>query len=296
MNFRSVALFLSATTLACLPGCGKTDPDPEVSRSIPGVVLIADAESGNAGFLGDSQFDSAGVGLHGGWYTYDDLEDCPKRDMPDGSIWPPGHMTYVMSDYATGGIPAPPEGSPNKFGIRFWGGGYTLWGGGIGIGLNNTGMGPKTYPLNKTGATGIRFYAKATFKDGATPPLPLTVKFQDGLSEGEATPLQCCFLNKDNCAAGTQCDPTNVSTQGCFAAPNTKVQVTDAWQKFELTFDKFTRPTFGEYADGADHSGDPLKTDDVYQLQFEVNKDDGPEFDVWIDDVGFIVPSSMPAK
>jgi hypothetical protein len=279
-----------------LPGCGKTDPDPEVSRSIPGVILIADAESGNAGFLGDSQLDTLGAGLHGGWYTYDDKEDCPKTDRT-GDIWPPGHMTYVMTDYATGGIAPPPEGSPNKFGIRFYGGGFVLWGAGIGIGLNNTGMGPKQYDLTKVkGATGIRFYAKATFKAPATPPLPLTVKFQDGLSEGEATPLQCCFLNKDKCEAGTQCDPTNVSTQGCFAAPNSKVMVTDQWQKFEILFSQFMRPTFGEYADMMDHSADALRLNDLYQLQFEVNKDDGPEFDVWIDDIGFIDPTSMPTK
>ncbi|HEX2734130.1 MAG TPA: hypothetical protein VHM70_21120, partial [Polyangiaceae bacterium] len=249
-----------------------------VSRSLPHVLLFSDAEQGNAGFLYDPELQQLAIELHGGWYTYDDVNDCPDEKRT-GTIMPPPSQLFVMSSYADSeGVTPPPEGTtPNEFGLRFWGTQHELWGAGAGVAFDNPGRGPQPYDVTKTGATGIRFWAKSALGE-----LDLKVKLEDQYSEPEASPQLCCFLDPNAC--GTNGCGVDGDVQGCYFAPFVSVSLDTEWQLVTLPFASFAREAGGSWADGEDHTGEPLTLDGVYQLQFEVGTGD---FDVWLDNVGF---------
>jgi hypothetical protein len=280
-------VLLSSVLLPAVIGCGKADQEPEASRAIPDVLMISNAE-GSSGFLVDSELSSVGAALHGGWYTYDDVEDCPKEDRM-GTVSPMKDAQYVMTKY-NAMVQPPPEAGDNAEAIRFFGGGYSLWGAGIGVGLNNQGAGPDVYDLTKTKATGLRFWAISPAGD-----VTIKVKFQDSWSEAEAEPRECCFWDKKTCEPNACNMPAGGLKQGCFAAPLVTRTVTTAWTLISIPFTEFARETWGIYADGMSRGPEvPLEVTKAYQLQIEVGTD--PTFDIWIDNVGFTLPPVAAAK
>jgi hypothetical protein len=286
VHTKRLAYLLSFATLSQLLACGTTTPATEASRSIDGVLLFSDAEGGQAGYLQDSELNADGAQLKGGWYTYDDVLDCPMSDHPrEGTIQPTMGTTYVMTKYAEAGVmPFPAETeAPNEWGIRFWGQDYEKWGAGIGIGLNNPSGMLQPYNLAAPGFTGLRFWAKAAAA------MPLLVKFQDKYSEGAAPTPACCYLDKAVCGDNS-CGVSEL--QGCFAAPNKTIELTTEWKLYVIPFADLVRPDWGSYVDGMAHA-ETLVLAETYQLQFEVGV--GAPFDVFIDNVGFTLGGAAPA-
>lgn len=286
MNFNRLAL-LPLALLPLIAACGKETQEPDPSRTIPGVLLMSDGEAQNAGILADDELTAAGVPMSGGWYTYDDVKDCPMEMRP-GTITPTMGLTYDLTDFSeVMGMTPPPEGENNKSAFRFTGSGYALWGAGIGIAFNNPAGKPLKYDLTKTGATGIRFWARSGAGD-----LQLKVKIQDKYSEGENPERTCCYLDKTVCGVN-ECDAPG-DVQGCYDAPYKNVPVTGEWTLIQIPFTELARGGFGSWKDG-DHKADPVVLTEAFQLQMEVDKA-YPTFDVWVDNVGLIIPEKAAAK
>jgi hypothetical protein len=287
VNLSSLSLY-SLVLIPALLSCGKEE-QTEASRSIPGVLLVSGAETGS-GYLPDSELRANGANLYGGWYTYDDVEDCPTADPARlGSINPTKGAPFPVTEYASvpGMTPPPGEEEDNKSAFRVYGGGHELWGAGVGIGLNNQGAGgPMAYDLTKTGGTGLRLWAKST-----KGPLTLVkIKIQDKWSEEKAG--LCCLWDKTACAMPNTCGFEG--KQGCFDAPFVYKDIGTEWTLIEVPFAEFVREGWGQWTDHdqmIDHTMEPIALTEAYQLQIEVPA--VAEFDLWIDNVGFTLPAGM---
>lgn len=110
-----------------------------------------------------------------------------------GRFSPPSGQTFPTTNYALQNVePFPSEtDAPNESGLRIWGGGQELWGAMLGISFFNPDGRPRAYDLTKTGAIGIRFWARSS-----EPGVELKVTLQDKWSEPFAEPRQCCFLDR----------------------------------------------------------------------------------------------------
>jgi hypothetical protein len=278
---------LPIALLPTLIACGKKTQEEAASRSIPNVLLFSDAEKSNSGHLSDDDLTAAGKALSGGWYTFNDVLDCPKSEHPrSGMINPAMGQTYTLTPYEGSMVTPPPEGDNNKAAIRFWGGGHVKWGAGIGIPFNNPSGVPLKYDLTVTKAIGFRFWARTAVGDVA-----VKVKLQDKWSEGQADPLYCCYLDKAECGPNICGEEEK---QGCYDTAHKVVTVTPAWQKFEVLFTDMARlDMFGTWQDGMDHKMEPPALNEAYQLQLEVGTLD--TFDVWIDNVGFMLSADPVA-
>lgn len=220
--------------------------------------------------------------MHGAWYTLDDVDDCPIEARPrPGTVSPPKGIPFTTTPYDQGEVFPAELDAPNEAGLRIWGDGHTLWGALLGTSFDSLAGTPLPYDLTKTGATGIRFWARSAAGD-----LSVRVKLQDKWSEPSAVPMQCCFLDPNVCGASS-CGLDE--QQGCFDAPWFDVRVGAQWQLFEISFASFARFGFGTWVDGLDHRAEPPALNEVYQLQFELDKYAEP-FDVYFDNIGLIVP------
>lgn len=324
---RSASSFFRCSLLAlAVAACGADERAAETgsgTRDIPGVVLIEDAEDGDATLMQDAEAEILGY-----WYTYDDRQECVHPDFTsnppntvacgsescaasgdDAKTQPPTRPyggDFTTAKYADHGETAPmPEGDQksNEFGIRVTGGNNTYFGAGVGVALNNPGT-PAAYDLAAHGFTGIRFLAKSGTPGQA---LKLRVKIKDAFSEPlggkcnvrqnvcDASGCQCCD------EAGMNCD-VNLP-QGCHddpIAPAARTAATDTWQLYEIPFSEFVREDWGTHKAGQEPPSTALDTTAAYQLQFQVQTDATPAttplapFVLWIDNIGLMTGAPTP--
>jgi hypothetical protein len=271
-------LLISLTTLSCGDETRKSVSNRDI---IPGVALVDDFEDGNTQILDNPE------GVKGFAYTYDDRKDC-REDFCCGSaatltdtcatddeagcageMQPtPESMAFPMNDTST--VPASVTAATEAAGMeaanstkaaRIVGGSYGVWGAGMGITLNED----KAWAL-PADAVGLRFLALSVNGD-----VTMEVKLQDASSRP----------SEGLCIPNTACD----EHQGCYADFLTTVTVTPQWQIHEVMFEDLAPPDFGRYQSGS--PPDALDRSKVFQLQFQVPK--STDFDIWIDNVGFIV-------
>jgi hypothetical protein len=279
-NASPVSIAIASLTLTSLSlaaaGCGdtETNKDPnDDTRALPGVVLIDNGEDGN-----NSTMDDESAGYFGYWYTFDDKLECSnpaKTGMTVPLPDPQGGPEFTWTNYVSAGQTPPPEeipGQTNEFGARFSGGGHAEWGAGLGVALNNQGA-LQPYDLVAQGFTALRFWIKNVESADA---LTIDAQITDAFAEPDAG--RC--IERDN----TTCEPT----QGCsdaalFQIPNVGAE----WQPVEIPLEQFMRGGWGNpMLDGMD-APTGLATTEAYQIQFKVGAVDA--FDIWIDNVGFVV-------
>lgn len=259
--------------------CGaseRPDDGDEQSREIPGVALLDNGEDADATTLTDE------AGWVGYWYTYDDRNDC-VNELKTGTLEPPSD-SFMMTAYDANNPGPPVQGmqEENLNGARFWGGGHASaseggFGAGLGVGLNNS-PSLSAFNLVEKGFVGIYFWARS-----AIGPQPIDVKIKDQWSEPAAN--KC--IPRDEAV----CEPT----QACHDDPMATKTLSTEWTEYRIMFSEFNRAGWslnvaapGGYVDGMTPPDDgALDPTTAYQLQFQV----GPveNFDIWIDNVGFIL-------
>lgn len=250
-----------------ITGCGAAERKAvDESDDIPGVLLLDNGEDGENTSLPSENFD-----FNGYWYTFDDKAECKNTEKGGETNAPAVDGKFAMSAYdATN--PAPElegEQTKNNFGIRFWGGGHTYWGAGVGVALNNQAGALLPIDLTPYGFEGVRFMAR----NAAGDPVTLKVQITDGWAEDRAG----------------KCVPQNVELcddQGCFNAAfeTTTMPVGPEWTLVQVPFSGMMRESWGIYQPGLT-APDGVELSTAYQLQIKV--DMVPQFDLWIDNVGF---------
>lgn len=280
------SMLVSATMVATasLVGCGETERDTDSgSRNVAGVALLDDLEDGNTQSLADE------AGYLGFWYAYDDKNECDNPgDPPSGLTSPdPADMDFPMTNYAdVANVTSPGiEGSQesNDTGARFSGQDHGLWGAGMGINLAEG----APYDLSAQGFVGLRFW-------GISPggEQNVQVKVPDMISN----PLGGVCIPRDNAL----CD-----TQGCFDDAFRTVTFTSQWQLFKVYFTQtvsddattsaievgpLNRGGWGSYVEGAITDFDPTQ---AVQVQFQLPRVPDPGFDIFVDNVGFILAGDV---
>lgn len=287
---RIVAMTALLVGASSLLACGDTERQQDGgSRAIEGVILVSNAEGGDKATLQDPAL------IESAWFSYDDLGECDNMNKI-GETQPPGGDGFFTTDYASAGVTPPAETagqSSNAYGVRLWGTAHSMWGAGMGFDL------AKGQPLNLTEPQ--RNFVGLRFLGYAPTPQSVKVKLQDVLSV----------------PSGNVCKPRDESLcddQGCFNAPFTTVQLTPEWKEYRIYFNKTVsddpntpavelgpmarEATWGIANEGAMLDGmpvddarlraEPPRIDMAYQIQFETS-DGSQDFDIWVDNVGFIV-------
>ncbi len=273
-----------------LVGCGETSRagGESGSRDIPNVVLIDNGEDGDNVTLDDE------AGYIGFWYTFDDRCECDNEN-PEGETTPTpdplGGGKFGMTSYASAGVMPPPlagEQSENRFGVRVRGGGHTAFGAGVGVGLNNQSGALGGFDLDALGATHLRFDARS----GAGETLSMKTRISDVYSEpagGSCAPRPDV---QDRC--DKDWDMVSCDIQGCFDSPTTAYfDITDQWKTYTIPLTELQREGWGVYREGVQPPATDLATNAAYQIQFAVPQD-LTQFDLWIDNVGFVLDSAGP--
>jgi hypothetical protein len=251
-------------------GCGASERDTSTgSRDIPGVLLLDNAEDGDNTSLPDET-----LPFNGYWYTFDDRHECKNADKGGSTLplpTPDGGGEFMMSAYDATNPPPQAEGAQgeNKLGIRFWGGGHTYWGAGVGVALNNQAGSLLPIDIAPYGFEGVRFWARNAVGE----PVNVKVQITDGWAEnihGQCVPQDEALCND----------------QGCFnAAFDTFDQkIGPEWTLVTVPFAGMMRESWGKYQPGLT-APDGVELTTAYQLQVKV--DMVPQFDLWIDNIGF---------
>jgi hypothetical protein len=291
------AFLLLATLVPTLSSCGgKTEAD-DPATAIEGVDLFATGEvQGPSGLIAGSQ------GLIGGWYTYDDTKSCSNTAFQSGDPIPgtinPPPTAFSYQTYA--GNPAAPaaegEQSGNGAGLHFWGDQHSGFAGGMGVQLKNEGV----FDLAAAGYVGVRFIGWASKET------MLDVKLSDSLSEAKPGGVdgECKFNDWDlGCVYPGDAAPSY--DQGCFNTPLANVTLNTTWREYRVFFNKsvqddpatpayeigpMVRGMWGttDAGESIDNTKFPLRLNQVYQFQVQTTGAD--PFDIWLDNVGFILP------
>ncbi len=254
------------------------------SRAIDGVVLLDDAEDGDAVTLADD------LGFVGIWYSFDDRCQCDNLD-PAGETYPVpvpiGGGEFTMSKYADAAAePAPAEGeqATNSYGVRLQGGGHSSFGAGVGVAFNIEGGTLSGFDLDEAGATALRFQLRSGIRGQG---LELRVSISDVYSEPAGE--QCVVRASEQ----SQCDPTwdgvSCDPQGCFDSAGTRLDVSDEWQTVTIPLSSLLRDNWGVYVDESVQPPPELESSSAYQLQLRVPQGLA-QFDLWLDNIGFVVP------
>ncbi|WP_437924135.1 carbohydrate binding domain-containing protein [Sorangium sp. So ce291] len=212
---------------------------------------------------------SATTGTGGGPQSIeliDDMEDNDNAILAEGGrvgYW------YTFNDETAGATqnpPPDPEGtgetpftmtaldparSQSTTAARSWGSGFETWGAGFGFDLNSPEGAKAAY--DASAYTGITFWAKV----GAGSVKSATVMISDPGTD----------------TAGTVC------TTECDKWQKT-LALTEEWQQFTIPFAELKQGGWGTPA-----GTDQIDATQLYSIQFQVGV--APEFDVYIDDLGF---------
>lgn len=283
----TTALLLGASSLLA---CGDTERQQDgASRAIDGVVLISNAEGGDKATLQDPAL------IESAWFSYDDLAECDNTN-PIGETLPPGGDGFYTTQYGSAGVTPPAETagqSANAYGVRLSGTAHSMWGAGMGFDL------AKGQEMNLMDPQ--RQFVGLRFLGYAPTPQSVKVKLQDALSV----------------PSGNVCQPRDESLcddQGCYNAPFITVELGPEWKEYRIFFtetvsDNPNTPavemgpmaresTWGIAKAGAMLDGmpvddarlraEPPRVDKAYQIQFETSVG-SQDFDVWLDNVGFII-------
>ncbi len=269
-------------------------------RRYPGLVLIDDMEDENTQTLQDS------AGYLGFWYTYDDRKDCREDycctvDMSklnaacatNEVAQCPGQMSpdpepgmgapdFPMSPTSAAGFAADPskaeiqaEVAESKFAAHMSGEGYGLWGAGMGVTLNEDAAFDATTPrLPNESFVGIRFLGATGLGAQA-----VNVKVPD--ISGQPGGGMC--LPKSGCGV----------KQGCYADWGKVVTLDSTWREYRILFSELEVPDFGAYVGAPPAAIDPTQ---LFQVQFQTDgANDGAPFDIWVDNVAFILANGSTA-
>jgi hypothetical protein len=186
-----------------------------------------------------------GNGLSGGWYAYTD---------PSGGVQEP------TGDY----LPAELGGlTEDGAAMHISGSGQTVWGSGFGAILASSGIGQECL-YDGSGYSGVSFWMRGSIEpDGSTSPgNPGRVRVK--VNEKDVLPE----------TVGGNC-PTN-----CYDGHFVNVEVTECWQKYTLSFDKFVQEGWG-------YSGGKLDLDEIFTIEFGLGQ--GQRYDLWVDDLRLYV-------
>jgi hypothetical protein len=196
----------------------------------------------------------------GYWFTYNsnpntctplNMASCPCKQSP-----PPDPL---------GLIPFPPSGNPGNdsmFAAHTSGTGCTTWGAGLGLDFNNCDT--------KSNAYDVSAYTGISFSYKSTQPIRVLVGTLPNLPMAEGG--QC---------GGTDCHNHHGKNFATAAAWTTG---TITWAELSGSQQIGTPPmnpqTYGQMR--------PFAPSQVLNLEFQVDKDGGANFDLWVDDVTFL--------
>ena len=199
----------------------------------------------------------------------DDMEDSDRGGAILESAGRIGAW-YTFNDLTTDGVQTPPAGAfepdtlevprdGSTYAARSTGEGFTEWGAGFGFDLNNDAEKAGKLPYDASAYKGVTFWALTS--EGNTPNVHLTLNDVSTSPEGGVCPVD--------------------ETDGCndhFGAQ--LVLEPGVWKEFTFLFSELTQEGWGEPADA-------FSPNAIYAIQFTV--DAGEKFDVWIDDIAFLV-------
>jgi len=156
----------------------------------------------------------------------------------------------------------PPRGSSN-YAARTWGSGFTTWGAGMGFNVNDPPSGPNkdqrsTY--DASGYAGFVFWARIGSADA-----------------GAATSVRFNVPSKDTDPAGGVCSPVSA----CSDYFGVTLSLSDTWTMYVIEFTDMHQEGWGQPVASFDAST-------MYGCEFKV--DQNKTFDVWIDDIAFLLP------
>lgn len=212
------------------------------------VLIISDFETpSTTDDVYDGHSEDATRGWVIDWFTYTDKADGMS---PNGMITPPEGERFVAQEDATR------AGSPHVANIT--GGNWKSWGAGMGFNFTNP-----VGPVNLTEFKGVSFWGKAN--------VPQSYNVKVKIVDARNTPVDrggTCVPGMPK--AGARCDDV----------PLFKAALTNEWQRFDITWDKFKPEGWG----GTGYTD--VQLDSVLSIQFQVGTE--AMFSISVDSVGLI--------
>jgi hypothetical protein len=151
----------------------------------------------------------------------------------------------------------PHERQDGGYAGRFVGTNFSTWGAGLGVPM----VPVETDYYDARGYIGIEFWARARL--------------------GTTTDLRINFPNRDTRTVGGICNPDESAADRCEDHYGQDLTISFAWERYSVYFGTLRQVGFGATLPAFD-------LEHFHDIQFLAGVDGG-EFDVWIDDLAFIV-------